>query len=149
MGVSRSLVIRVLVIAFVVASCAPAPSSNIQFPIIGSDPDGLVETMEWVETSDATPGPDAFSEPLVLDGSTALKVEIAVKGGGCPPSAQVGVSGTADAVEIAINLGGTIEPPGVTCEAVLTTHVLAITFNQPINMDTLVVSSVRTGIADS
>jgi hypothetical protein len=132
----------VLLASILLVSCAPSPTGGVEFPIIGNDPDRLVETMEWSDSEDI-PAPGDFEEPLIMPSSTSDLVEIAVKGGGCPPSTQVAVSGSVDAVVIVMNLGGSIEPIGVDCPDVLTTHVLAIRFRNPISLDHLEVSSVR------
>jgi hypothetical protein len=123
--------------------CAPAPNVDGRFPIIGSDPDGLVATMAWHEASEPEVPPETFEEPLVLETSAPKTVEIAVKGGGCPPTAQVAVAGPAESVTISMNLGGTIEPPGIDCAPTLTTHVMLIEFNTPIDLDGLEVTAVR------
>jgi hypothetical protein len=128
----------------VASACAPSPTGTVEFPIIGSDPEGLVETMEWSSDGDF-PDPDSFEEPSVLATSTGNQAAIAVKGGGCPPSAQVEVSGAPESVKISILLGGAIEPEGVDCAETVTTHVLLVTFRDPINLDNLSVSAIRTG----
>jgi hypothetical protein len=130
-------------VLLVLIGCAPAPNADGRFPIIGSDPDGLVATMSWRDAADPEIPPETFDEPLVLDTSAPKVVEIAVKGGGCPPSAQVAVSGPAETIAISMNLGGAIEPPGIECTPTLTTHVMVIEFNDPIDVDGLDVTAVR------
>ncbi len=136
----RFLVALLLVLG---AACAPSPTGTNQFPIIGSDPDRLVENMEWLTDGPTPMPPDSFEEPVVLETSTASEVQIAVKGGGCPPTAQVAVSGNPEAVEIIMNLGGAIQPEGVECPEILTTHLLGIDFRQPIDLENLTVTMVR------
>jgi hypothetical protein len=136
----RFLVVLLLVVG---AACAPSPTGTNQFPIIGSDPDRLVENMEWVTDAPTPMAPDSFEEPVVLETSTASAVQIAVKGGGCPPTAQVVVSGSPEAVEIIMNLGGAIQPEGVDCPEILTTHILGIHFRQAIDLKGLTVVVVR------
>lgn len=137
------VITALLILAFLVSACAPAPSSNGLFPIIGSDPDRLVETMDWAESETSPIAPDSFEEPLLLDTSTPSLVQVALKGGGCPPTAQVAVSGSPEDVTVTMNLGGAIQPAGVDCPEVLTTHILAIEFREPILLEGLTVTVVR------
>ncbi len=127
----------------VTAACAISPDTDAQFPIIGSDPDRLVETMEWVVSNQLPMPPDSFEEPLVLASSGPTTVQIALKGGGCPPTVQAAVSGNPEEVTVVLNLGGAIQPPGVNCAEVLSTHILGIEFRQPIDLEGLSVTSVR------
>ncbi|HEY5889344.1 MAG TPA: hypothetical protein VIW94_01405 [Acidimicrobiia bacterium] len=124
------------------AACAISPDAKGQFPIIGSDPDRLVETMEWVVAEPTTP-PYSFEEPFVMASSTDTNVQIALKGGGCPPTVQAAVSGNPEEVTVVLNLGGAIQPPGVDCPEILSTHILGIEFRQPIDLEGLSVTSVR------
>lgn len=75
--------------------------------------------------------------------STPTIVQIALKGGGCPPTVQAAVSGNPEEVMIVLNLGGAIQPVGVDCPEILTTHVLGIRFRQPIDLGGLSVTAVR------
>lgn len=134
------------------AACGPAGGSGTiaggeaRFPIIGNDPDGLVETMEWGESPalDLTPsGVESLAE--VMGSSTPEVVRISVEGNECPPSARVLVSGPPDAVTIEMVLGGSLPPTGVECGDIFTTHALLIYFREPIDLDNLDVSATRTG----
>lgn len=141
-----------LVFSVLLASCGPAGGSGTiaggetRFPIIGNDPNGLVETMEWGESPaiDLTPSGEEFLAE-VMDSTTPEVVRIAVEGNECPPSARVLVSGSASEVTIELVLGGSLPPAGVECGDVLTTHALVIFFREPIDLDKLDVSATRTG----
>ncbi len=139
-------------IAALLAACGPAGGSGTiaggepRFPILGNDPDGLVETMEWSESPaiDRTSfGEESLAE--VLDSSTPEVVRIAVEGNECPPSARVLVTGSPGDVTIEMVLGGSLPPTGVECGDILTTHALLIYFREPIELDNLEVSATRTG----
>ena len=139
-------------IALLLAACGPAGGSGTiaggepRFPIIGNDPDGLVETMEWGESPaiDLSPsGEESLAE--IMDSSTPEVVRIAVEGNECPPSARVLVSGSASDLAIEMVLGGSLPPAGVDCGDILTTHALLIHFREPIDLDNLEVSATRTG----
>lgn len=147
----RSYPIRALLLA-VLVSCGPAGGSGTiaggepRFPIIGNDPDGLVETMEWGESPalDLTlSGEQSLAE--VMDSSTPEVVRIAVEGSECPPSATVLVSRSASEVTIEMVLGGSLPPAGVECGDILTTHLLVISFREPVDLESLEVSASRTG----
>lgn len=125
-----------------IAACAPQSPTG-QFPIIGSDPDGLVETMDWVVPDDIPIAPDSFEEPLILENSTPTDLRIALKGGGCPPTVQAAISGDRDGLMIELNLGGAIQPVGVECPEILTTHILGIRPRQPVDLEALSVTAVR------
>lgn len=148
----RSYPTRFLVLAAMLVACGPAGGSGTiaggetRFPIIGNDPDGLVETMEWGESPalDLTPSGEE-SLPEVLDTSTPEVLGIAVAGNECPPSARVLVSGSASEVTIEMVLGGSLPPAGVECGDILTSHALLIYFRAPIDLDNVVVSATRTG----
>ncbi len=117
-----------------------------RFPIIGNDPDGLVETMEWGESPalDLSPsGEESLAE--VLESSTPEVVRIAVEGNLCPPSARVLVSGSTSEVSIEMVLGGSLPPAGTECGDILTTHALVIYFREPIDLASLEVIASRTG----
>lgn len=141
-----------LVLAVLLVACGPAGGSGTiaggetRFPIIGNDPDGLVETMEWGESPalDLTPS-EVESLAEVMGSSTPDVVRIAVAGNECPPSARVLVSGSANEVTIEMVLGGSLPPAGVECGDILTTHALLIHFREPIDLDNLEVSATRTG----
>ena len=146
------LVLLVASSAVALVACGPAGGSGTiaggepRFPIIGNDPDGLVETMEWGESPalDLSPsGEESLAE--ILDSSTPEVVRIAVKGKECPPSARVLVSGSASEVTIEMVLGGSLPPAGIECGDILTTHALVIYFREPIDLDNLEVSASRTG----
>ena len=139
-------------LAAMLAACGPAGGSGTiaggepRFPILGNDPGGLVETMEWGESPalDLSPtGEESLAE--VMDSSTPEVARIAVQGNECPPSARVLVSGSASAVTIEIVLGGSLPPAGFECGDILTTHALVIYFKEPIDLDNLEVSATRTG----
>lgn len=148
----RSYLVLLLVLSSLVAACGPAGGSGTiaggepRFPIIGNDPDGLVETMEWGESPaiDLTPSEVATLAEM-MDSSTPKVVRIAVEGNECPPSARVLVGGSPGEVTIEIVLGGSLPPAGVECGDVLTTHALLIYFKEPIDLDNLEVSATRTG----
>lgn len=152
-GMSRRFnPVQLLVLAAVLVACGPAGGSGTvaggepRFPIIGNDPDGLVETMEWGESPalDLSPsGEESLAE--VLGSSTPEVVRIAVEGNECPPSARVLVGGSPGEVTIEMVLGGSLPPAGVECGDILTTHALLIHFKEPINLDSLNVSASRTG----
>jgi hypothetical protein len=139
-------------LAIVVAACGPAGGSGTvaggapRFPIIGNDPDGLVETMEWGESPaiDLSPSGEGLLAEI-LDSSTPDVVRIAVEGNQCPPSATVLLSGSTSEVTIEIVLGGSLPPAGVECGETLTTHALVVHFREPIDLENLEVSAVRTG----
>ena len=139
-------------IAVLLASCGPAGGSGTiaggetRFPILGNDPGGLVETMEWGESPaiDLTPSGEVLLAE-VMDSSTPELVRIAVEGNECPPSARVLVSGSAIEVTIEMDLGGSLPPAGVECGEIITTHALLIYFREPIDLDNLEVSATRTG----
>jgi hypothetical protein len=142
----------VALLAALLAACGPAGGSGTiaggepRFPILGNDPDGLVETMEWGESPaiDLTPsGEESLAE--LLDSSTPEVVRIAVEGNECPPSARVLVTGSPGEVTIEMVLGGSLPPPGIECGDILTTHALLIYFREPIDLDNLEVSATRTG----
>lgn len=142
----------VALLAALLAACGPVGGSGTiagggpRFPILGNDPDGLVETMEWGESPaiDLTPsGEESLAE--VLDSSTPEVVRIAVEGNECPPSARVLVRGSATEATIEMVLGGSLPPTGVECGDILTTHALLIYFREPIDLDNLEVSATRTG----
>jgi hypothetical protein len=143
----RSYPALLLVLAALLAACGPSGGSGTiaggepRFPIIGNDPDGLVETMEWGES----PAIDLSPSGEILDSSTPEVARIAVEGNQCPPSATVLVSGSPSEVTIEIVLGGSLAPVGVECGDILTTHTLVIHFKEPIDLDNLEVSAVRTG----
>lgn len=100
--------------------------------------------MEWGgQFGEGVPEPDTFEEPIVLDTSTPETVTVFVKGGSCPPSAQVAVTGGPSQVRVDMRLGGSIEPPGVNCEPTLTTHPLVIYFDEPIDLAGLEVTITR------
>jgi hypothetical protein len=102
--------------------------------------------MEWGESPaiDLSPsGEGSLAE--ILDSSTPDVARIAVEGNECPPSARVLVSGSASEVAIEMVLGGSLAPVGVECGDILTTHTLVIHFKEPIDLDNLEVSAVRTG----
>jgi hypothetical protein len=148
----RSFPTLLLVLAILLAACGPAGGSGTiaggepRFPIIGNDPDGLVETMEWGESPaiDLSPsGEGSLAE--ILDSSTPEVARIAVEGNECPPSATVLVSGSPSEVTIEIVLGGSLPPAGVECGDILTTHALVVHFREPIDLNNLEVSAVRTG----
>ncbi|CAN5779438.1 hypothetical protein BH23ACT4_BH23ACT4_04610 [soil metagenome] len=152
MSLRPYLVVLVVLSAMVLVACGPAGGSGTiaggepRFPILGNDPDGLVETMEWGESPalDLTPsGEDTLAE--VLDSSSPEVVLIAVEGNECPPSARVLVGGSPDDVTIEMVLGGSLPPAGVECGDILTTHALLIYFKEPIDLDNLEVSATRTG----
>jgi hypothetical protein len=48
-------------------------------------------------------------------------------------------------VTIEIVLGGSLPPAGVECGDILTTHALVVHFREPIDLNNLEVSAVRTG----
>lgn len=148
----RSFPTLLLVLAILLAACGPAGGSGTiaggepRFPIIGNDPDGLVETMEWGESPaiDLSPsGEESLAE--ILDSSTPEVARIEVEGNECPPSATVLVSGSPSEVTIEIVLGGSLPPAGVECGDILTTHALVVHFREPIDLNNLEVSAVRTG----
>ena len=148
----RSYPALLLVLAALLAACGPSGGSGTiaggepRFPIIGNDPDGLVETMEWGESPaiDLSPsGEGSLAE--ILDSSTPDVARIAVEGNQCPPSATVLVSGSPSEVTIEIVLGGSLPPAGVECGDILTTHALVVHFREPIDLNNLEVSAVRTG----
>ncbi|MGF1617743.1 MAG: hypothetical protein ACFCU2_08040 [Acidimicrobiia bacterium] len=148
----RSYPIRFLLLATVLVSCGPAGGSGTiaggepRFPILGNDPDGLVETMEWGESpaTDLSPsGEEALAE--VMDSSTPDVVRIAVEGSECPPSARILVTGSPGEVTIEMVLGGSLPPAGIECRDMITTHALVIYFKGPIELDNLDVSATRTG----
>lgn len=133
-----------VLVGLVTGSCAPAGPGEAVFPIIGNDPDGLVETMEWgISPTTATfaAGEDTVLE--ILDSSIPEIVQIAVESGQCPPSAQVLVTGPADRVRVSLILGGSIAPVGVECGDILTTRALVIRFKKPIDLAGLKVSAER------
>jgi hypothetical protein len=137
--------------AIVVAACGPSGTADTvaggepRFPIIGNDPDGLVETMEWGESPaiDLSPSGESLLAE-VMDSSTPEVVRIAVEGNECPPSAQILVTGSPAAVTIEIVLGGSLPPAGLQCGEILTTHALVIYFKEPIDLENLEVSATRT-----
>lgn len=134
-----------LVSALLVVACSPPPSAQNSFPIIGNDPDGLVETMEWGDSPTTATFPANETTVLeILPNSSPSVVQIAVEGSGCPPSAQVLVTGPIETVRVSLILGGAIAPPGVECADILTTHALVIRFKQPIDLHDLKVSAERT-----
>jgi hypothetical protein len=147
---SRQILLGLLAIA--VASCGPSGTADTvaggepRFPIIGNDPDGLVETMEWGESPaiDLSPSGESLLAE-VMDSSTPDVVRIAVEGNQCPPSAQVLVTGSPAAVTIEMILGGSLPPTGLVCGEILTTHALVIYFKEPIDLENLEVSATRTG----
>lgn len=148
----RSNPVRFLLLAALLVACGPAGGSGTiaggetRFPIIGNDPGGLVETMEWGESPaiDLSPsGEEALAK--VMDSSTPDVVRIAVEGNECPPSARVLVGGSPAEVTIEMVLGGSLPPAGVECGDILTTHALLIHFKEPIDLDNLDVSATRTG----
>jgi hypothetical protein len=55
------------------------------------------------------------------------------------------VSGSTSEVTIEIVLGGSLPPAGVECGETLTTHALVVHFREPIDLENLEVSAVRTG----
>jgi hypothetical protein len=55
------------------------------------------------------------------------------------------VSGSPSEVTIEIVLGGSLPPAGVECGDILTTHALVVHFREPIDLNNLEVSAVRTG----
>lgn len=148
----RSLPALVLVLAVLLVACGPAGGSGTiaggetRFPILGNDPDGLVETMAWGESPaiDLTPSGEVLLAE-VMDSSTPDLVRIAVEGNECPPSATVLVSGSASEVTIEMVLGGSLPPAGVECGEIITTHALLIYFREPVDLDNLEVSATRTG----
>ncbi len=146
------MALHLALLAAVLVACGPAGGSGTvaggetRFPIIGNDPDGLVETMQWGESPaiDLTPsGEETLAE--VMDSSTPKVVRIAVEGNECPPSARVLVSGSASELTIEMILGGSLPPVGVECGDILTTHALLIHFKAPVDLDNLEVSATRTG----
>ena len=137
-----------LAAGFLLASaCSPQPSEGVSvFPIIGDDPADLVETMEWGDTPALPEFPGGESTVLeILEDSTPEVLRVAVEGGGCPPTAQVRVTGSPEAVSIEMVLGGAIAPPGTECTDILTTHELIIRFHEPIDLDGLELAARRTG----
>jgi hypothetical protein len=148
--VRRTLVLVLLAIA--VAACGPSGTADTvasgepRFPIIGNDPDGLVETMEWGESPaiDLSPSGESLLAE-VMDSSTSDVVRIAVEGNQCPPSAQILVTGSPAAVTIQMVLGGSLPPAGVVCGEILTTHALVVYFKEPIDLENLELSASRTG----
>jgi len=148
---SRPVIVLGL-LAIVVAACGPSGTAGTvagggpRFPIIGNDPDGLVETMEWGESPaiDLTPS-NAPTIAEVMDTSTPDVVRIAVEGNECPPSARVLVTGSPSEVSIEMVLGGSLPPVGIGCADILTTHTLVVSFKEPIDLENLEVSASRTG----
>lgn len=131
-------------VGLVVGSCAPARPGAAVFPIIGNDPDGLVETMEWGVSPTAVTFPAGEDTVLeILDSSTPEVVQIAVESGECPPSAQVLVTGPANQVRVSLILGGSIAPVGIQCADILTTRALVIRFKERIDLTGLRVSAER------
>jgi hypothetical protein len=138
-------------LSIIVAACGPSGTADTvaggepRFPIIGNDPDGLVETMEWGESPaiDLSPSGESLLAE-VMDSSTPEVVRIAVEGNECPPSAQILVTGSPAAVTIEIVLGGSLPPAGLQCGEILTTHALVIYFKEPIDLENLEVSATRT-----
>ena len=100
-------------------------------------------TMEWAVSDQPPLAPDSFDEPYVLTTSSPTSVQVALKGGGCPPTVQAAVSGSPEEVTIVLNLGGAIQPSGVDCPETLSTHILEIQFRQPVDLEGLSVTSVR------
>jgi hypothetical protein len=147
---SRQILLGLLVI--VLAACGPSETADTvaggepRFPIIGNDPDGLVETMEWGESPaiDLSPSGESLLAE-VIDSSTPEVVRIAVEGNQCPPSARILVTGSPAEVTIEMVLGGSLPPAGLVCGEILTTHALVIYFKEPIDLENLEVSATRTG----
>jgi hypothetical protein len=139
-------------LSIIVAACGPSGTADTvaggepRFPIIGNDPDGLVETMEWGESPaiDLSPSGESLLAN-VMDSSTPEVVRIAVEGKECPPSARILVTGPPTEATIEMVLGGSLPPAGVECADILTTHTLVIYFREPIDLDDLKVSATRTG----
>jgi hypothetical protein len=139
-------------LAIVVVACGPSETADTvasgepRFPIIGNDPDGLVETMEWGESPaiDLSPSGESLLAE-VMDSSTPEVVRIAVEGNQCPPSARILVTGSPAAVTIEMVLGGSLPPAGLVCGEILTTHTLVIYFKEPIDLENLEISAGRTG----
>jgi hypothetical protein len=135
-----------------VVACGPSGTADTvvggepRFPIIGNDPDGLVETMEWGESPaiDLSPSGESLLAE-VMDTSTPEVVRIAVEGNECPPSARILVTGSPAEVTIEMVLGGSLPPAGIECADILTTHTLVVQFKEPIDLENLVVSASRTG----
>lgn len=134
------------------AACGPSGTADTvaggepRFPIIGNDPDGLVETMEWGESPaiDLSPSGESLLAE-VMDTSTPEVVRIVVEGNQCPPSARVLVTGSPAEVSIEMVLGGSLPPAGIECADILTTHTLVVSFKEPIDLENLEVSASRTG----
>jgi hypothetical protein len=150
LSVRHALLLGLL--AMVVAACSPSETADSveggepRFPIIGNDPGGLVETMEWGESPaiDLSPSGESLLAE-VMDSSTSEVVRIAVEGNQCPPSAQILITGSPAAVTIELILGGSLPPAGLVCGEILTTHALVIYFKEPIDPENLKVSATRTG----
>lgn len=132
-------------LALGLTSCSPTLPSEARFPIIGNDPGGLVETMQW-GGSPASPFPGGEPDIVaVLDSSTPDLVRIAVQGGECPPSAQVSVLGDPDQISVIMVLGAAIAPDATQCGESPTTHTLEIHFKTSIDLEKLQVTASRTG----
>ena len=146
------LVILLGLVGVLVASCGPSGTADTvaggepRFPIIGNDPGGLVETMEWGESPaiDLSPSGESLLAE-VMDTSTPEVVRIVVEGNQCPPSAQILVTGSPAEVTIEMVLGGSLPPAGLVCGEILTTHTLVVHFEEPIDLENLEVSASRTG----
>lgn len=132
-------------LALGLTSCSPARHSDARFPIIGNDPGGLVETMQWGD-SPAKPFPAGDLDTVaVLESSTPDLVRIAVQGEECPPSAQVSVLGDPDQVSVIMVLGAAIAADATQCGDSPATHTLEIHFKTSIDLEGLQVTASRTG----
>jgi len=109
-------------------------------PFLVDDPFDVVIGMSWLELSPTLEQPIESGGPVavLMDDSTRESLHVAVNGGGCRPRVRISVLQPPPGLELGMQVGEGIAPPGLACADILTTHGFEVLVAEPASLDEVV-----------